>query len=245
MTRVLARILDPILRLWSPVFLLRAGIASNFLPKPTDDPTVVIPGPDPDRVLMVGGGIAVGFGVLSHDLGLAGHLARQISAATGRGAEVDILAAPDLTITAVPSMLSETRLSNYDAIVLVLGVTDAMKRTPTRVWRSGVESVIDTIRTRTAAGTHLFVVGVQPVRLVTTLDNRIGLFAEFHARLLNRESGRACAETPHATFVPFSPAAEPSERYRSSTTYGKWAALLSPAVIDLLQRNHPLGDFAS
>jgi hypothetical protein len=241
---VFARLLDPILRLWSPLFLIRAGIASGFLPKPTDDPAVVIPGPDPDRLLMVGGGIAVGFGVLSHQLGLAGHLARQVSAATGRGAEVDILAQPDLTMGAVPELLVDTRLSNYDAIVLVVGVTDALKRTPTRLWRRRVDEVIDIIRTRTAAGTHVFVVGVQPVRLVTTLNNRVGLLAEFHARLLNRESARACAETLHATFVPFSPDAEPGEHYRSTTTYGKWASLLSPAVVDLLERNHPLGDFA-
>ncbi|MHA6668181.1 SGNH/GDSL hydrolase family protein [Homoserinimonas sp. A447] len=243
MTRLLQRLLDPAFRLWSPFFLLRAGIASSMLPKPTDAPVVHIPGADPDRLLVVGGGITVGFGVLSHELGIVGHLARQISGATGRGVEADLIAEADLRADEVPSRIRDSNLTAYDAILLFLGVTDAIRRTSTRAWRTALSSLIEDIDNRTAAGTRILVVGIQPVRLVTTLDNRFGLFAELHARSLDRESARVCAQWPQATFIPFHPRAELTERYRTSATYGKWAALVSPAVIEALQQNHPLGDF--
>lgn len=243
MTRLLQRLLDPAFRLWSPFFLLRAGLASSILPKPMDAPVVCIPGPDPDRLLVVGGGIAVGFGVLSHELGIAGHLARQVSGATGRGVDVDILAEADLRVDEVSARTREANVSAYDAIVLFLGVTDAIRRTSPRAWRTALTALLEDFGDRSAAGTRILVVGIQPVRLVTTLDNRVGFFAETHARSLDRESIRVCAQSSQTTFVPFNPRRELSGRYRTSATYGKWAALVSPAVINALQQNHPLGDF--
>lgn len=235
--------LDPMFRLWSPLFLLRAGMAASALPYPTGEPAVRVSGPDPDRLLIVGGGIAMGFGVLSHELGIAGHLARQIAASTGRGTDVDILAQPELTMSSVPEKLSGWTLSGYDAIILILGVTDSVKRTPSRRWRDAVAGAIDGVRDRAAAGTHVFVVGVQPVRLLPTMDNHIGLFAELHGRALNRESARICAGTEHATFLPFAPQPGSADRYRSSETYGRWARQLSAPITEVLERNHPLGDF--
>jgi hypothetical protein len=244
MTRLLQRLLDPAFRLWSPFFLLRAGIASSTLPKPTDAPLVRIAGPDPDRLLVVGGGITVGFGVLSHELGIVGHIARQVAASTTRGVDVDLIAESDLRADEVSSRIKDSNLFAYDAIVLFLGVTDAIRRTSTRAWRTALSTLVEDVGNRTAAGTRILVVGIQPVRLVTTLNNRFGLFAELHARSLDRESIRVCANLPRATFIPFHPRSEPTERYRTSATYGRWAAQVSPAVIDALQKNHPLGEFS-
>lgn len=244
MTRLIQRLLRPVFRVWSPLFLLRAGIASSALPKPTDAPLVQVPGPDPDRVLVIGGGIAVGFGVLSHELGIAGHLARQISGATGRGIDVEIIAEADFRIDDVPERIRGVNFSTYDAVVTFLGVTDSIRHTSAGVWNRSLAALLDDMNSRSAAGTRFFVVGIQPVRLVATLDNRAGFFAELHARVLERESIRVCAPRKYATYLPFHPAPEPSERYRTSAIYKKWAGLVSPPVIDALEANHPLGDFA-
>lgn len=244
MTRLLQKLLDPVFRLWSPFYLLRAGIASSMLPQPTDEPVVNLPGPDPDRLLVVGGGIVVGFGVLSHELGMAGHIARQVSVATGRGVHVDIIADGDLRMSDASNQVRNTSLSGFDAVVLLLGVTDAIRRTSARTWRTQLSALLADVENRAATGTRVLVVGVQPVRLVTTFDNRAGFFAERHARSLDRESMRVCQRWSHAVFVPFRPAAEPSERYRSSSTYAKWATQVSPSVIEAVQGNHPLGNFA-
>lgn len=215
-----------------------------MMPQPTDDPRVHIAGPDPDRMLVLGGGLVLGFGVLSHELGIAGHLARQVASSTGRGLDVDIIAQPDFRVDDAGARLNEENLSGYDAIVLFLGVTDSVRHTSARSWHQGLAALLSDISDRTAAGARVFVVGIQPVRLVTTLNNRVGFFAELHARVLERETILVCAEWPNASFVPFRPEHEPTDRYRTSAIYGKWAALVSPAIIESLERNHPMGDFA-
>lgn len=239
MASALKRLLDPIYRFAAPVLLLRAGLATTRLPRPTDAPTVHIVGTDPDRVLLTGGGTAIGYGVLSHELALAGHLARQISSATGRGIDVDVLAEQDLVIRNVGDLLRETNMAAYDAVIVTLGVADSLRRTPLRHWRSALAELVEDIEGRTAAGTHLFVVATQPVQTVTTFDNQVGLFAEAHGRLLNRESERVCAEGARSVFVPFDPGPERGERYRTSHTYGRWAQEIAPAVIAVLEQNHP------
>lgn len=246
MNPALKRLLDQILRIFAPVLLIRAKLTSETMPRPTGAPEAHAPGEDPDRLLLIGGGIAVGFGVLSHDLSLAGHIARQISAETGRGVTLDIIADPILVLHSVPATLAQTTLERYDAVILTFGVTDALRRTPGRQWREQLLALIDTIRDRTAAHVHIFVVGVQPVRNVATLHNLAGRLAELHGRALDRESMRVCATRDCATFVPFDPVdflSDEGTLHRSSRVYKRWAAQISPAVSAVLQENHPLGDW--
>src|SRR5690606_22954041 len=243
MSRPGSRLLGPIFRLWSPFFLLHAGIAASSLPKPTDAPTVHVAGPDPDRILVVGGGIAVGFGVLSHELGIVGHLSRMVSAVTGRGVESDIIAEADFRIYEVADRVSETNLASYDAILLFLGVTDSIRHTSARSWNRNLTNLLEDFRDRMAAGAQVFVVGIQPVRQVTTVNYGVGAAAERHSHLLERESVRVCTRFPHATYVLFQPKLEHSDRYRTSAMYQKWAAPVAPPVAEALQRSHPMGDF--
>ena len=46
------------------------------LPVPSGPPVAHTDGPDPDRVLLLGAGISMGYGMKSHDLALPGQLAR-------------------------------------------------------------------------------------------------------------------------------------------------------------------------
>src|SRR5690554_1637241 len=243
MSRPDSRLLGPIFRLWSPFFLLQAGLAASSLPKPTDAPKVHVPGPDPDRILVVGGGIAIGFGVLSHELGIVGHLSRMVSASTGRGVESDIIAEPDFRIHEVADRVREVHLASYDAVVLFLGVTDSIRHTSARSWHRSLTGLLNSLGDRLAAGAEVFVVGIQPVRQVTTVNYGVGAAAERHSHVLERESVRACASVPHATDVPFQPKLEHADRYRTSAMYQKWAALVAPQVAEALQRSHPMGDF--
>src|SRR5690349_9813829 len=49
-------------------------------------------GPNADRLLMVGSGISVGYGVATAELALGGYLARFVSARTQRGASIETIA---------------------------------------------------------------------------------------------------------------------------------------------------------
>lgn len=60
-------IVRPLVRLW----LSTSSQSWRALPQPTDSPVVHAAGADPDRVLLIGSGINVGYGVVSHDLALA------------------------------------------------------------------------------------------------------------------------------------------------------------------------------
>jgi hypothetical protein len=218
-------------------------MVADALPRPTDAPRVHVAGPDPDRILVVGGGIAVGFGVLSHELGIVGHLSRQVSSVTRRGVEADIIADSDFRMHEVAERVGEVNLGAYDAVVLLLGVTDSIRHTSARSWSRSLSAVLEDFGNRTAAGVCVFVVGIQPIRLVTTLHNRAIVAAELHSRTLERESIRVCEGVPNAAYVPFEPKQEHSDRYRTSAIYQKWAALISTRVAEGLDSSHPLGDF--
>lgn len=65
---------------------LRTQPALAISPQGVAESKVV--GLDPVRALVIGSGVAVGFGVIDHDDALTGHLARAIAARSGRGAIV-------------------------------------------------------------------------------------------------------------------------------------------------------------
>ena len=63
----------PLMRLWR----LTVCYSWNNGPHPVDTPHAHVTGPGPDRVLLLGGPLVTGYGVLTHQLGLVGHIARQ------------------------------------------------------------------------------------------------------------------------------------------------------------------------
>ena len=80
--------LAPTMRAWA----LAAERESTNIPMPTDAPQAHAAGVDSDRILIFDSGPAVGRGVMSHDLALPGAPARAVSARTGRGVDVDLVA---------------------------------------------------------------------------------------------------------------------------------------------------------
>lgn len=233
---VLKRVLYPVLRAFAPMLLLRAELSTERLPRPSDEPRGYAPGPDPDRVLLLGSGPAMGYGVLSHELALPGHLARQISAITGRGLTVDVVADGDTIMQTTVDSLGTVNLARYDAIVLTVGVNDALRNTPVREWRRQLTEVLDYTTSRMQSDGHTFLLAIQPIRTIRAFNNLTGLFPELHGRLLNREAIKICAALPRVSFIPFEPRTEATERYRSSSAYGKWAELIVPSIVEALQQ---------
>ncbi len=113
------------------------------LPRPERSAVTESRGPDPDRILLLGSGIAVGYGVVTHELALAGHLARHLASLTGRGASVAVLASPQLDCAKAREILRLTDLSRYDAIVLTLGGFDGLTFLTVRAWKRGIRAVLD------------------------------------------------------------------------------------------------------
>ena len=197
-------------------------------PRPDDAPSAHAPGTDPDRVLVFGNGPAVGWGVRSHDLALPGHLARRLSALTGRGADVDALADPHVTVATAHELAASRPLRGYDAVVVVLGMSDALQLLPGHRWSSHLCALLSQLEQATDPSCHLLVVGIQPPSSVQKFGAARGGAADQQAGVLNRLSADLCAGRERLHFllppVPSThtarPAGDSEEALAASTATG-------------------------
>lgn len=220
---VVYAILRPVMRL----LYIRLDRRMQQLPQPTDAPRAHAAGSDPDRVLLFGSGPAIGYGVLSNDLALPGHLARQLSAITGRGVDIDVVADPEVTIEGSLDLLGRINLWRYDAVLLTIGVNNALLLTPVSVWRDAITALLAHVSEKVPSHTRVFVVAVPTIRKINSLTRFYGWVADHHATVLNRETRRIVQGFPHFTYVPFSPLSTPDEAgFRTSATYQQWAAII-------------------
>jgi len=204
------------------------------LPRPDDRAAGHAPGHDPMSVLIVGGdGPAVGWGVRSHGLALPGQLARELSAATARGVEVDLVADPSYTLASFPEALAGRDLSGYDVIMVVPGAREAITLVAPSAWRRSVSDILGLLRESAAPDTRLVFVGSQPIRSIPAFDSPLASLAAAHRTLLNGIAEKACGRIIGASFItlPGSDASD-SGRYRAPEDYKFWARTLAKHVTD-------------
>lgn len=179
-----------------------AGLGARLtLPRPDDAPWAHAPGVDPDRILIFGNGEAVGWGVRSHDLALPGHLARSVSMRTGRGTDVDVLADPTMTITSAAAALPLSRLGAYDAIVVVLGLSDALRMTSVARYRESLAAVLARAIAHRHDGAEIVVLEIDRPSTLSLFDITPGSILDEHADRLNAEAADLCDELPGVRFV--------------------------------------------
>ena len=229
-------LLRPVMRLLS----ISLSQAVSRLPIPIDAPHAHASGTDPDRILLYGSGPACGYGVLSHDLALPGQLARQISAATGRGVDLDVVSDSDLLIDSAVEPLKQIELWRYDAFMITVGPNDALLLIPIEDWRRRMTAMIEYLIDNSTVGSQVYIVAVPLLSTIDVFSGMAGWLGERHANRMNLETKRICARFDRVTFVPFSPLVRSDyTRYRSAATYQQWAGLLSAPVISDLGRDRP------
>ena len=225
-------LMAPVMRGWV------ANLERTFagIPSPRDAPQVHSPGRDSARILIVGGGAAVGWGVLSHTLGLPGSLARALTARTGRGADVDVVARSNMTVRTAHRHVDFETLHRYDAVVLTLGIGDAGRLTSVRAWRRDLARLVDRIRLASSDGNEIYLAGIVPLASLPLFQTPLGALAGGQALALNEASSLFCASQPGLTFIPL-PATPPSEpdRFRSATDYELWAEFLAARMSGALR----------
>jgi hypothetical protein len=210
-------------------------------PKPRDVPQAHSPGRDSARILILGGGSAVGWGVLSHTLGLPGALARALSARTGRGADVDVIAESSMTVRSALRHIGPETLHRYDAVVLTLGIRDAGRLTSPRAWQRDLAKLTDRIRL-ISADTQIYLAGIEPLGSLPVFQTTLGAMAGAQGRVLNAVSSRYCASRDGITFAQL-PATPPSAagRFRSAVDYEVWAEYLAEQMAGQLSSTAPGG----
>ncbi len=224
--------LAPAVRTWAAASERGFGA----IPLPTDAPQAHSAGVDSDRILLLGSGLAVGRGVVSHDLALPGSLARALSVQTGRGVDVDLIANPRMSVATALLELTEVRLSRFNAIVLLLGVNEAVNLVSARAWRRDLANLLRFLSASPPGSTCIIVAGIQPIRSIPVFDSRLGNVADSHARRLNRVTARLVAASGDTVvFVPSRAAPTPPPgRYRSTESYAYWADVLASRMAPLL-----------
>ncbi|WP_394770873.1 hypothetical protein [Lacisediminihabitans sp.] len=226
---IVTALVRPIARVW----LASVSRASLDLSRPTGAPHVHADGPDADRILLVADGPSVGHGQLSHELGLAGHLARRLSALTGRGAEIDIIAEGNLTAAGCLSTLAGMDLSPFDALVLTIGANEALGLSSLGMWRRQLVDLLDHVE-NTAYGVHTFVIGVPSSTSRIHFPRMLARIVDRQVVLLNEATADVCAGRPSVTLLPFDPPLSAGGDRNSSKSFDGWASLIAPAMSEKL-----------
>jgi hypothetical protein len=225
-----------------PFVRARIGSALSFgrhLVQPLGEPTVHAMGSDPDRLLIVGGGAVRGFGVKSHELGLGGHIARRLSVLTGRGADVRLVGIPGITVAQCIRALGDHDLSEYDAIVLMLGGRDTIALRSITHWSRDIGHLLDHLRGH--APHHLRTVMVSLADMAPMVA-RTGIAERVYSRHvaeLNVATELACLAV-RDNRVSFVSAPFPSLDDGYPTAYDAWSRPIAVRVHQLLRIDVPL-----
>ncbi len=212
-------------------FLMRHLWTSGPMPYPHDPPVVHGPGPDPDRVMFIGGVLVRGVGVASYDLGMGGHLARKLAARTGHGADVEVHAIPMLTAARAEGELRAQPLRRFDAIVMLLGSGEVLTMRPMRMWRRDIRAVLATVGDVAPNGPPVVIAAVPPFAAAFDVSPVTRRRIARGITRLNAETRRACEETGAATFIDFADAGPaPTSRTRAADAYELWGSVMAGPV---------------
>lgn len=230
-THVVAR---PLIRAWlstSPHSWERHVVA-------TDSPHLHAPGTDPDRVLIVGDGAATGRGVRTHELGLPGHLARSLTALTGRATDVDIVVDGRMTARQGPAALVGVDLARFDAVVLSFGANEALALIDVDAWCADLSALLDDVAGRAPAATTTFVLAVPSFGSNPHFPARLGRVVDRNAVRLNAATRQLVADRSSMVFVP--EAEGQAFEAESAPVYARWAAPIAQHISEMLDPVRPV-----
>lgn len=221
-------------RLLTRARLLRVIAVRGGLARPTDSPQGFVAGRRSVRVLLVGSGPVVGWGVASYDLALPGALARALGSSTGRGAVVDVVAHPSAGVRRLRSLVASAGPERYEVVVLSAALADSLRLPDPDRWGERVRALLREVRAaRGATGTVMWL-GAPPIRSFDPDDAAPTRIAQDHGELLNRRAEAVCAEEG-ALFVPL-PAPPHAESARRSwpADYLFWARRIADVLVPVL-----------
>jgi GAF domain-containing protein len=213
-----AKLLTSAMKLW---YLKVMGDGLNT-PTPRDKPEYKT-GYTAWNTLLVGNGPTHGWGVTTHGLSLTGQLGVALNRHSGQAVDVEYVGDELMNAATTLDWLGGTDVEDYDLIVLVLSMNDALRLTPADEWAENVSGLIKRLREDRAMGTPLLVVGMQPVATVAGYSNAFGVIAQKHADKLNAIMEQICREGGDAFMYLPAPKHEAGRPYGSPAVYAQWA----------------------
>lgn len=153
--------------------------------RPLDSPVTRSGDPRADRVLVVGNGFTHGWDVDSHRQALTGRLAEAVADRTGRGCDLDVVGAESMNMRSSLAWVGDRDLAEFDAVVVAVGLNDALRRTPVPDWERGLGDLLSSVVPRLRPDAGVLVVGIPPVRALPAYDGIAARLAESHRDRLN------------------------------------------------------------
>ena len=183
---------------------------------PTDAAHGVVTGPNPERIIVLGESTAVGLGMLTHELGLAGHLARQYGVRTGRGVEWSTMGLPDRKLRSAVALIGDgtaredTVFESTDIVVVMAGIADTLSLTSARRWRTQLIAALDALQRELPQDGHVAIAEIPPMDNAGSISQTARRAAGAHARQLNEVTREVVAVRAGCSSIPF-----PQELQRS------------------------------
>ena len=234
MGRVLRTVIAPLANIW------RSTSRSSWrsLPRPNNSVVTDSPGTRPIRLLLFGGGVAVGFGTVAHDVALAGHLGRKITALSRRGVTVEVLAEETAEIGGSQTLLKRADLSQFDAIVASYGGPESATFMSANQWRSLLNGMLNAVSQTAAPELEVFLLGIP---ILQSIPGIWGSAARHRAAKFDNISREIATAWPRVTFVNVDSLNLEMQQAMSSRTYAAWAIRLAPQIVEVLVgKAHPL-----
>ena len=177
----MSSILRAALRAWYALRLLELRTHR----RPQDSAVTRSGDPRADRVLLVGSGFTHGWGVDSHRQALTGRLSEAVADRTGRGCDLDVVGAESMNARSAVNWVGDRDLSEVDAVVIALGTSDVLRRTPVGDWERGLGELLSAVVPRLRPDAAVLLVGVPPVTVLAAFDGVAARISEGHRDRLN------------------------------------------------------------
>ncbi|WP_150307087.1 GDSL-type esterase/lipase family protein [Planctomonas psychrotolerans] len=194
-----------------------------------------IPGAHPHHLVVIGEATSIGYGTLLGELSIAGHLARQLATRHGQGVVWSTAPFPDLTVHTASAVVSDPAVFvDADVVVVMLGIGDAVRSTPVRVWTRLLGVALDTLRSQLSPDARIIVAEAPPLDEYPYLPRAVRARAGRQVRRFNEATRGLVTTRPGCISVPFPPERLPDLRRPDSAqvsgVYSTWANALLAAI---------------
>ena len=198
------------------------------VPVPRDSQHIRSGSSDPDRVLLIGNGPTHGWGTVTHELALTGQLARAFTRRTGRATDIEYVGDETMNLAATIPWLGDLSLLDFDLVLLVLSMNDAVRLTPADEYRHDMERLLLKIARETKPSARVVVAGIHPVSTYPEYTGLFGALGQRNADRLNQATREVVSRFDGFEFMDLqAPEPEPARPYGSPQMYADWAEIFS------------------
>ncbi|MCU1578207.1 MAG: hypothetical protein JWP19_411 [Rhodoglobus sp.] len=220
-------------------YLARRGFQEGNI-YPDDEPSGRVIGPNHDRVMVIGEATAMGYGIRTHELGVAAQFARKLSARTGRGVEWSTVGLRGNRLRSAPRVCAreQAALARTDVVILITGIVDTLTLTSTATWTQNLRATLTALHRELPVDARVLIAETPPLSSLGAINALARRASTHQAKLLNDATRAIVADYPQCVTVPFPPGIDQQmwrPEYNApafAVVYGQWAQAMLDAMFE-------------